>query len=75
MGCADVGTVTWEGVARDVDGQIISGEIVQLVAVGIPGRDGSTAVSTHIDGRIQGHSVDALQPAGYSTEIYPTSSF
>jgi hypothetical protein len=32
-----VGTVTREWVARGVDGQIIPSEIVQLVAIGIPG--------------------------------------
>ena len=37
ISCADVGTVSREGVARGVDGQIIPSEIVQLVAIGIPG--------------------------------------
>ena len=43
-GCADVGTMTREGIARGVDGQIISGEIVQLKAIGVTGRDGAAAV-------------------------------
>jgi hypothetical protein len=55
--------VTREGVAAGVHRFIIPREIVQLEPVGVTRGDGATAVSTHIDGRIQRHAVHALQPA------------
>ena len=58
MGCADVGTVTREGVARGVDGQIIPSEIVQLEPIRIPGRQ--STVLTHVPRCIKRHAVDAF---------------
>ncbi len=60
IGRADVGTVTREGVARSVDGQIIPGKIVQLESVSIPSR--YSTVLAHVPRRIQRHAVDAFQP-------------